>query len=194
MGVRVHSGWGALVVVSGEAATVEVIERRRIVLTDPQVAGANQPYHWAAKMGLLEAEEYVSGCAVVSERLALVAAGDLIRELHNRDYEVKGVAVLLASGRALPALSEILASHALIHTAEGEFFRKAFWRACERLEIPVTALRERDLEERAQAAFGKVAAQVQRRISTLGRFLGPPWTEDQKKAAVAASIVLTAAS
>jgi len=58
----------------------------------------------------------------------------------------------------------------------------------------VTALRERDLEERAQAAFGKVAAQVQRRISTLGRFLGPPWTEDQKKAAVAASIVLTAAS
>jgi len=45
----------------------------------------------------------------------------------------------------------------LIHTAEGEFFRHAVRQACERLKIPVTAIRERDLEERAKVMFGKAA-------------------------------------
>jgi len=98
--------------------------------------------------------------------------------------------VLLASGRPLPSLSEILASHALIHTAEGEFYRGAVRKACERLEIQVTAIRERDLEERAETVFGNAASEVQRRISILGRSLGPPWTKDHKTAALAAAVIL----
>jgi hypothetical protein len=34
--------------------------------------------------------------------------------------------MLLASGRALPSLQKILASHALIHTAEGEAIVETF--------------------------------------------------------------------
>lgn len=190
LGVRMHSGWGVLVAVSGDAHSVEVTDRRRIVTADPRIPGANQPYHYAASLGLAESEKYLANCAAVAERLALAAVGEVLRELDGRHYRIVGSAVLLASGRPLPSLSRILASHALIHTAEGEFFRNAVRKACERLKISVTAVRERDLNERAKTAFGNAASRVQRRISNLGSSIGPPWTKDHKTAALAASMIL----
>lgn len=190
VGVRMHSGWGVLVAVSGDANSVEVMDRRRIVTTDPRIPGANQPYHYAASLGLPEPERYLANCAAVSERLALAAVGEVVRELDGRHCRIMGSAVLLASGRPLPSLSKILASHALIHTAEGEFFRNAVRKACEHLKIFVTAIREQELDEQATAAFGNAASRVQRRISSLGSSIGPPWTKDHKAAALAASIIL----
>ena len=192
IGIRMHSGWGALVAASGDAAMAQVIDRRRIVVVDPKIPGASPPYHFAAKMGLPEAKNYLSNCAKVSEHLALAVIQTIVRELHNRNYRVVGSAVLLASGRPLPTLPEILASHPLLHTAEGEFFRNVFSRACESLDNPVTGIRERDLDESAHAVFGKITTQVLWRISGLKSSLGSPWTEDQKKASLAASMVLAA--
>jgi hypothetical protein len=190
LGVRMHSGWGVLVVVSGDSKSVEVVDRRRIAVTGPGVPGANQPYHYAATFELPEAQRHLATCAAASERLAVAAIGEVVRELDARDYQVVGAAVLLASGRSLPSLSKVLASHPLIHTAEGEFFRRAARKACERLNISVTAMRERDLDDQARSAFGNAASRVQRRISSLGRAIGPPWTKDHKTAALAASVVL----
>ncbi len=192
LGVRMHSGWGVLVALSGDAHSVEleIVDRRRIVTTDPRIPGANQPYHYAASLGLPESERYLANCAAVSERLALAAVAEVVRELDGRHYRIVGSAVLLASGRPLPSLAKILASHPLIHTAEGEFFRHAVRKACEGLKIPVTAIRERELEERAKTAFGNAASRVQRRIASLGSSIGPPWTKDHKTAALAASMIL----
>jgi hypothetical protein len=190
IGVRMHSGWGALVVVSGNAGEVEVIERRHILVTDPGIPGAKQPYHHAENLGLTEAEQYLENCAAASQRMALEAVRDVICDLQTRHFRVVGSAILLASGRPLPSLLEILASHPLIHTAEGEFFRNAFRAASEHLGIAVTGLRERELEEHAKAVLGSAANRVRRKISSLGKFLGPPWTKDEKTAALAAATVL----
>jgi hypothetical protein len=190
LGVRMHSGWGVLVAISGEADSIEMIDRRRIVITDPSIPGAKQPYHHAASLGLQKAESYLANCTAVSERLALAAVGDVVRELEVRQYRIVGAAILLASGRPLPPLSNILASHPLIHTAEGEFFRDGVRKACEQLEISVTTIRERDLDEQAKTVFGSAANRVRTRISSLGSSIGPPWTKDHKSGALAASIVL----
>jgi hypothetical protein len=190
IGVRMHSGWGVLVSVSGDAAAPEVVDRKRIVITDPTMAGANQPYHFVEKLGLQDAEKHLQDCAAVSERLALAAIRDTLEAMHARNYRVVGSAMLLALGRALPPLSGILASHALVHAAEGEFFRKIVQEACERLRIRVTGFRERELDERAKAMFGNAAARVQQRISNLGSSVGPPWTKDEKTAAFAALMLL----
>jgi hypothetical protein len=190
LGLSMHSGWGVLVAVAGDATSVELIDRRRIVITDPKVPGANQPYHYAASLGLEESERYLANCAAISERLASASVGELVRELSLRQHHVVGSVVLLASGRPLPSLANILASHALIHTADGEFFRRAVRQACEGLRIPVTGMKERELHERAQTAFGKQAARVERRILRLGSTLGPPWTKDHKTAALAATMLL----
>ena len=74
IGVRVHSGWGALVAVSNSAGTVKVIDRRRVAITSPGTPGANQPYHFAENLGLPEAEQFLGNCFATSERLAFVAA------------------------------------------------------------------------------------------------------------------------
>lgn len=188
LGVRMHSGWGVLVAVSGEPESLEIMDRRRIVTTEPAVPGGNQPYHYAANLTLPEAERYLANCAAVCERLAFAAIEEVIRKL--KEYRVVGSAVLLASGRVLPPLVKVLAAHPLIHTAEGEFFRNAVSRACERLQISVTAIRERDLEEQAKTAFGRRAKEVEISIASLGSSIGPPWTKDHKTAALAAAVIL----
>jgi len=190
LGIRMHSGWGVLVAVSGDTTSLDVLDRRRIVTIDPEIQGSSQPYHHAANLGLPESERYLANCAAISERLAFTAIGELLKELDTRGCRIAGAAVLLASGRPLPPLAKILASHPLIHTAEGEFFRNAASKACERLKIPVTPVRERELEQQAKTTFGKAASGIQRRISTLGGSLGPPWTKDHKTAALAAAMIL----
>jgi hypothetical protein len=190
IGVRMHSGWGALVAVSNNAGTVEVIDRRRIVVIPPGTPGAKQPYHSAENLELSEAEKFIAACFAASKRLAVAAVREVLDELRGRHYRVVGSAVILASGRALPPLSKILASHPLLHAAEGEFYREVFSKGCEDLDLSVTGIRERDLDESVRASFDKAATRIGKQISTLGRSLGPPWTLDQKTAALAALLVL----
>jgi hypothetical protein len=189
-GIQMHSGWGVLVAVSGAPNALEILARRRIVTADPEVGGGVQPYHFAVRLEPSEQEKHLAQCAESSSRLAATAMAEVVRELDQRHYRIVGAAVLLASGRTLPALSKILAAHPLIHTAEGELFRNAARQACADLHIPVTAIRERDLDEQAAAAFGKAASQVLGSIASSGSSIGPPWTKDHKTAALAALLVL----
>jgi len=191
IGARVHSGWAAVLAVAGESGSPSAVDRRRIVIVDSAVVGASQPYHFAENLELPDAEKYLANCAAASERLASAAIHEMVQELQVRGFQVAGCAILQAAGRPLPSLADILASHALIHTAEGEFFRRNLRQACERQGVAVTAIRERDLDDRAKALFGSAAARTQQSIANLGRSLGPPWTQDQKTAALAAWIVLT---
>lgn len=190
IGIRVHSGWGALVAVAGKGAGIEVIDRRRVEIIDPRAPGAAQPFHFAERLEISKAQEHVTRCAAASKNLALAAWRQVASHLQGQGYNVAGVAILLSSGRPLPAFEKILAAHALIHAAEGEFFRQAFRDAAEALKIPVTGIRERELESQAEAVFGRGAPGLQQKIAALGRTLGPPWTADQKLAALAAALVL----
>jgi hypothetical protein len=189
IGVRTHSGWGALVAVSYDSGKVEVMERRRIAIT-AAAPGSKQPYHFAEKLGQAKAEKFLADCFVATEGLAAAALQKVVADLRDRGYCVDDCAVILASGRPLPDLAKILASHALIHAAEGEFFREVIRRACASLGLSVTGLRERDLEQCARTAFGSTASRMRQRIDAIGRSLGPPWTADQKAATLAALIVL----
>jgi hypothetical protein len=191
IGVRMHSGWGALVAVSHSASsTIEVVERWRVTVIPSGTAGAKQPYHFAKTLALADAEKFIGNCFAASKDLAQMAIREVVNELSGRQYRVVASAVLLASGRALPPLEKILASHAAIHTAEGEFFRDVFSKACHELSLPVTGFRERDLDQCLHAVFGKAATKLTQQVSTLGKSLGPPWTTDQKNAALAALLVL----
>jgi hypothetical protein len=190
IGVRMHSGWGALVAVSNNAGAVQILERRRIAITASGAAGANQPYHFAERLELPEAEKFLGSCFAASTCLAVAAVQEVVGELRSGQNRVVGSAILLASGRPLPPLAKILASHPLIHAAEGEFFRQVFTKACEGLDISVTGFRERDLDECIRTTFDRGTTRIQQQISALGRSLGPPWTRDQKSAALAALIVL----
>ena len=190
LGIRVHSGWGALVAVAGGRDGAELIHRQRLLVVDSKMPGAVQPYHWAEKMKLPEAERHLKNCAAVADRLAAAGLADVARTLEKRGFHLVGSAILLASARPLPSLANILSSHAMIHTAEGEFFRAIFRRAFESAGIPVHGFRERELDRRASEALGREAYALRQEVQQLGKSLGPPWTQDQKRATLAAWIVL----
>ena len=167
----------------------QVLERRRMSVVDGKVAGHAQPYHFAREQPLAQAKKHIVQCAAASLGLAREGLQEVVEKL-SREHRVKGASGLLASGRPLPELERILASHPLIHTAEGEFFRKAFWEACNALGISVTGIREKELEQRAQAVFRKSAGALPAELAAAAKHLGPPWGQDQKAAALAAAVVL----
>jgi hypothetical protein len=193
IGVSIHSGWGAVVAISGRRGMEEVLHRSRVVIIDSKVAGSVQPYHYIVKKQLRAAETHLTRCSADSHRLSLEALTQVADDLRKQGFVLVSAAILLSSARPLPDLEGILASHALIHTAEGEFFRQAFRGAFEHLKIPVTGIRARDLDDCAAKTFGKAAPAIQKRIDGLGRSVGAPWTKDEKTAALAATIVLAGA-
>ncbi len=193
LGCRAHSGWAALVALAGPSASPTVVDRRRIELADAAIAGSKQPYHEAEDKKPKEAERLLSHCMDSSRALAREGLRAVVEDLRARDHRVAGCGVLLGSGRALPEdVHKILASHALIHAAEGEMYRDVLVRAGEHLSLRVTGVRERDLLARASEATGRPGAELQRRVAEMGRALGPPWRQDQKLATLVAWVALAA--
>ena len=188
LGFRAHSGWAALIGLAEPVDAPVVILRRRIELADYGVAGSAQPYHAAARMSLDNAESYLRGRSDASGGSARAAVTSALAELS--DYQVTGASVLLASGRALPGLAATLASHALIHTAEGEFYRTALQDACESCSLGETGIKERGLLAEAALALGRSEQDLQTTVSGLGKAVGAPWGRDQKMSALAAWVVL----
>jgi hypothetical protein len=192
LGFRAHSGWAAMVAVAGPARTPAVIERRRIELALPEIPRPVQPYHAAQKMELKEAEKYVKRFASDATRLAEGALGEVIDHLKQSGYVTVACGIPLGSGRAATTLEATLASHPLLHTAEGELFRGAIIRASEQHNLPLISVRERDLLSRGAAELGFSLPELQRRLTELGRVVGPPWGQDQKLASLVAWLALTA--
>ena len=192
IGLRAHSGWAVLVAVAGSLRSPAVLDRRRIVLADAAVAGSKQPYHAAAaRASLDDAAELVARCRESSGLLADQALGSAIDELTASGYTVSAAGLLLASGRSLPDLASILASHALIHTAEGELFRNVLARTSQRHGLSVVKVKERQLVEQSASALGISAEELPGSLSALGKKLGPPWRQDEKYAALAGWLALS---
>jgi hypothetical protein len=190
IGFRAHSGWAALVAVAGQPDSPEVVARRRIEIADASIRGSKQPFHAAEPLPFKDAEKYLKRCADSTQGLAREALQAAIDGLRDKRFEASGCGIILGSGRVLPDLQTILASHALIHTAEGVFFRDALVEAGEHCGLPVLGVKERELHERASAQFRMPVDKLERRIAEIGRSLGPPWTQDQKYAALVAWMAL----
>jgi len=154
-------------------------------LCDASIKGSKQPFHEAEPMKFAAAERYISTCQSATGTLARNAFRTLVAE-HGL---LKACCVLTASGRPLPGLREILASHALIHAAEGEFYRDAIIAAAERIGIPVFKVREKDLALAADRLPGS-ANDRKVRLADFGKQVGSPWRRDEKLAAVGAWLAL----
>ena len=190
LGFRVHSGWAAAVVMCGPLDSPVVVDRRKIQLVKTFTYTFRQPYHTAENMPRQEAAKFIRSVQSEAKRLALTSLRSLQTDLAEGDFKLARSALLLASGRELPSLEQILASHALIHTADGELFRDTLRAACARFALPVQGIREKELIGAASKAFGLQPAALKHRIAALGKPLGPPWSQDEKFAALAAWLSL----
>jgi hypothetical protein len=190
IGFRVHSGWAAMVTVAGTLRHLLVLDRRRIELVESRARGTKQPYHTARTMTLKQAEKFLAECRASAELLAQRALQATVAELIGKNIEVNCYAVLMGSGRPLPELARVLASHPMVHTAEGGHFRSAIIIAAQRCNLRLCQLPERDLYDQASKAAGRSVEATRRQMDGLRSVLGPPWTQDEKLAALAAGMAL----
>ena len=81
------------------------------------------------------------------------------------------------------------------HENDGDGCADALWmgragRGVEGLRLSVLRVREREVESAAKASLGRSAVTVMKQIANAGKSLGSPWTQDHKKAALAAWMAL----
>lgn len=182
-GLRAHSGWAVLVTVAGSRAEPTLLDRRRIELASRTPA---QPYHEAAKLNDLPlAAALIERARADARQRAQAAIAAAVAAARQRGYEVQRAAVLMNAARPLPTLDAILASHPLLHTAEGALFREALAHACEHRRLAVARCSERDVYESSGRSLAMPAAALRTRVAALGRLFGSPWTADHKAAFVA---------
>ncbi|HEX3914389.1 MAG TPA: hypothetical protein VHW71_12840 [Steroidobacteraceae bacterium] len=190
IGFSSHSGWAAMVVVAGTARAPAVLGRSRVTLTDEQDPESKQPYHAVEFLCVEEATGRLDGYLEVARNMASAALQAQRAELKRQGISVRSVGIIESSGRKRISLSSILASHALIHAAEGDHFRNALSAAAELLRLRVCRVRARDVETFAIEQLRLPPDRAIERINKLGRDLGPPWGADQKKAALLAWALL----
>lgn len=187
LGFRVHSGWASVIAAAGSPGEPVVLERRRIEIADRALAGSRQPYHAVVASGSGTPEALLHQFRESSTSLATLAVGALVEEVKCAGATiVEAAAILYASGRSLPELTTILRSHPLLHTAEGEFFRDVLAHASEHCGLPVIKLKEREVWDKAASVFELSLADLQQCMNGLGKRMGPPWTQDEKLASLAA--------
>ena len=144
----------------------------------------------SGELSLEEAERRLARLRASAGTMASDAIRALIDDLGKRSSRPRAAGILDSSGRKGDSLAAVLASHALIHTADGNHFREALAEGCRRCNLAVVRIRQRDLSDRAASKLRKTPAQLAAAVRALGQPLGAPWGADQKSAALLAWLLL----
>ncbi|MGH8289948.1 MAG: hypothetical protein ACREV7_13150 [Steroidobacteraceae bacterium] len=161
IGISVHTGWGACVVVGGSPRKPEIICNKVIELLGD---GERFCYHRAATMKPALVQEWLGHVRVK----ALAQARSELS--HLLDQQVR-VGAIVAKEGILPDLHTVLSTHLRIHSAEGFFYRDIFRDAC---QLPCRVIPPDSLD-----------------IAAMGKLPAKPWGRDQKLAALAAWQVIS---
>ena len=190
LGFASHSGWAAVVGIGEADGRPRVLVRERIEMADAGDAEARQPYHAVEDLPVAEAGKRLARYAARAESMAHAAVRRIVDQIEQDRHRVIGLGILESAGRKGESLAAILASHALIHTADGDHFRDAIAGAAARCGLAVSRVRARDLERQASGAVGSPVEGMHDTVKQLGRSVGPPWGADQKAAALLAWLLL----
>jgi hypothetical protein len=187
-GMKAHSGWAALVVVGKPDGDFVVVDRRRIELVEEE--WAKQPYHAAEDLKPDEARDLVRRGVEAAHRFAVREMRAAVKRERERENEVTACAVLVGNSMPNWSTEEILAVHFRMHKAEGVLFREALVVAAKECALRPVMVPEKLLMQHAERALGTPASRLLKKVTALGKSIGPPWGKDQKDAALAALIAL----
>jgi hypothetical protein len=202
LGLKAHSGWAALVVLGEpegrpgaegrpDLGRPALVERRRIELVEADAAGwAKQPYHAAEELKPAAARQMVERGIESARRNAAREIRVAVERLEAGGHAIAGCAVLMGAPMPAWSVDEILAVHFRMHKAEGVLFREALAAAATGCGLNLVAIPEKELVRHAARTLEAPAGALQKRIAAIGKSAGPPWTKDQKEAALAAMVAL----
>lgn len=156
IGIAVHTGWAACVVVGGSPRKPEIVGNKVITLLDGEERFC---YHRASEMDAAAVQGWLA-------RVRAKALAQARRELASLMEPRLSFGAIVAKDGALPDPETAFATHMRIHSAEGLFYRDVIRDAC---QVPCRIIPPASLD-----------------ITVVGRLDTRPWGQDQKRAAVAA--------
>ncbi len=190
IGFTVKSGWAAAVVVAETRDGLRVLDSRRVDLCDPDVPESTQPYHdgfaTMRKPGA-KLTRLLSSVQQFGQRSVMQFLDETRDEAGGRLW---GAGVVVGS---LIDPDTIGNEHIRIHAMEGKLFREVILAAAERYGMPSAVWRERDLAATARTALQLPDAQIQQMLNS-GSTTCKPWRAEQKRAALAAWLVIRGAA
>jgi hypothetical protein len=186
----VKSGWTSAVLLAGPAASPMVVDSQIVDLSDPAVPDSRQPYH--AGFGTARAAGSRLSALVASvEQFGGKAVSRLMAGYRAAGYEVRGAGLVVGS---LIDPAQIANDHIRIHALEGQLFRGVLERAADLSGVPYAVWRERDLFGVAATVLDRSEQELRSTLTALGRGITGSWRGEQKRATLAAWLVLAGRS
>jgi len=183
LGFRPHTYWTAAVALAGDPHAPDVLARRRIDFASGDERGV---YHYVEGMDRDAAQAWIDRVWAAVEANCRRGLGAMLEELGAAGVTLGVAVVPIARTRPPEKLEDILKSHSWMHAAEGEFYRGAVAAACTALGLEVRRGVERDFAAEVCRRHAFPPTLLDARMKSLGAALGPPWSEDQKLATLAA--------
>lgn len=189
-GFAIHTGWAVAVLVVGDGRKPAVLDRRRVALCPDSLP--RQAYHAAQELPPAKAALLVREVHEAVERTTELVLDELaaVAKEHGQLVAV-GVT---GFPRDVPVLEKVLASHALLHLAEGELYRGAICDAADALGCTVVPIDAKHGIAESALALGVPAEPFGRRLAGLRVELGAPWQADHRLATAAALAALHASA
>jgi hypothetical protein len=188
IGCRDHSGWAVVVGVGGDPSSPQVVARERVELVDEALP--RMAYHAALEARADDAAALIAKVERSAREYAERSLGLVAERLRTDGHDVVGVAVAASTTPPPADLAKILASHSLVHAAEGELYRDALVEGVTALGLRLTRFPNKHAVSEAAAALRVDTEALSARLAALRQAVGPPWQKDHREAAAAALLVL----
>ena len=185
-GFTVRSGWASAVCVRGSAQSIEVIDSRRIELSDPLVPEARQPYHAAFGTPRASSAELTRLVASV-EWFGVKSVTEAFDRLQHSGYRLRGVGLVVGS---MIDPDTIANAHIRIHAREGRLFRRVVEEAAAHRRLPCAIWREKDLYAQAARTLNRQESTLRQVLKACGETAKGSWRAEEKAATLAAWLVL----
>jgi hypothetical protein len=189
--VAEHSGWAHLICVAASGLVPVVIARWRVTLIDPGLP--TMPYEHES-VGMMEDE---ANALIARVRRSIAARTTLALQRVVTELSPAYAAVALAIRKPpfaeLPAtVPAVRQSYRLQCAADGMLYQLAICRAARQLGLDVHLCRRGEETSRAAQQLGVTLHEVEEFVSDAGRPVGPPWTQEHRRAYAAGIAVLAA--
>jgi hypothetical protein len=186
VGFRVKSGWATAVLLTGPVQTPQALDRRIVVLSDPDVPESKQPYH--AAMGMLEEDAAkLRHRTETVRRAAARSVADLLDRFREAGRRVRGAGLVVGSQIDPDSIAN---PHIRAHALEGRLFRGALEDELQAHGLACSVFVEREIYREAAAELARPEDDLKTALAGLGRSLGGPWRAEEKLAALAAWMTL----
>lgn len=178
IGFYARTGWTVMVAITRRGHGYHVVRRDDLDLT--QGHAPDQIFHAAAGLDPRAAEAFV-GRSIDAVR---TVTGEAVARLCD-EIGASSVGVVIGDRPVPESVSRILASHPLMHAAEGELYREALVDAAERAGRTPVAVPRSLIDSRLREP------ELADTIRALGVQVGVPWRKDHKRAAAVAILAVS---